>query len=89
MDTTDSVGDIVESTGDEEQIEDEFDSFYGCNEGAIDFLGLPVDIIYELFELFTDKDLVRYLTAFGVTNSKIIVLPVLELRIITIKLEIL
>jgi hypothetical protein len=77
MDTTDSVGDIVESTRDEEQIEDEFDSFYGCNDGAIDFLGLPVDIIYELFELFTDKDLVRYLIAFGVT-SKIIVLPVLE-----------
>lgn len=49
----------TEQDGDEQIVEDEFGSFYGSNGGRIDFLDFPIDIIYELFELFTDKDLVR------------------------------
>ncbi len=41
----------------EQQVEEEFGSFYGYNEGTIDFLDLPVDIVYLLFEYFNNADL--------------------------------
>ena len=41
------------------EFEEEFDSFYGDGT-VIDFLDLPVDIVYLLFEYFDDADLRRY-----------------------------
>ncbi len=41
------------------EAESEFDSFYGDG-SVIDFLDLPVDIVYLLFEYFNDADLKRY-----------------------------
>ena len=41
------------------ELEEEFDSFYGDGT-VIDFLDLPVDIVYLLFEYFDDADLRRY-----------------------------
>ncbi len=47
----------IEQTEVEETTEYEIGSYYGMNEGTIDFLDLPVDIVYILFDQFDNIDL--------------------------------